>query len=277
MRARQAATILWLLAFSAARAGETDSAAQRVLNDFNSGKPLVAHVIVALADNEHQGIVRVLQSLGDGDRPQSNLYWGAMYGVKGFLRRSADWRMVPLPASADPRVLERVLFRRDLVRDGKPATVYLLAEAWQGRQIAASIARFLEMTRGQHAESILADGKQVAAGGEAHLIAYVGHNGLMDFPVPDLKSAPGSRSARAAVVLACYSDDYFSKLLRPHAAPLVTTDSLMAPEAYVLEAVVASWFAGASSGEVVEAAAKAYGQYQKISVRSAQRIFHRNP
>ena len=277
MKRRVAAAILWLLSSSAAYAAETDSAARRLLEDSNAGKPLVAHVVVALADNEYQGIVPVPTALGDGDRPQSNLYWGAMYGVKGFLKRSPEWRAVPLQASGDARVLERVLFRRDMVRDGKPVTVYLLAEAWQGRQIAASISRFLEMTRGQHAETVRVDGREIAAGGAAHLVAYVGHNGLMDFEVPALRPGAESGAPRVAVVLACESDFFFSKLIRPHAAPLVTTASLMAPEAYVLEAVVASWFGGASPGEVVESAAGAYGHYQKISIRSARRIFDRDP
>jgi len=269
--------MLWLLSFSAAQAAETDPAAQRLQRDFDAGAPLVAHVVVALADNEHQGIVRIPQSLGDGDQPQSNLYWGAMYGVKGFLRRSPDWKAVPLPASADARILERALFRRQVTRDGKSATVYLLAEAWQGRHIEGSIRRFLEMTRGQHAETIRVDGRELLAGGAAHLIAYVGHNGLMDFAAPALKSVADEQPPRVAVVLACYSNDYFAGLLRPHAAPLVTTASLMAPEAYVLDAVVAVWFAGAAPGDVVEAAVDAYARYQKISNRSAKKIFHRNP
>jgi len=277
MRGRVAAAVLWLLSSSAVIAAETDSAARRVLEDFNSGKPLVAHVIVALADNEHQGIVPIPTTLGNGDRPQSNLYWGAMYGVRGFLKRSTDWRTVPLPASKDPRVLERLLLRRDVVRDGRPATVYLLAEAWQGKEIAASIGQFLEMTRGQHVEIIHADGRDFAAGGAAHLVAYVGHNGLMDFEVPALRPEIEKDSPRVAVVLACLSDSYFSKVIRPHAAPLVTTASLMAPEAYTLDAVVARWFGGATRAEVLESAADAYGRYQKIPIRSARRIFHRDP
>jgi len=273
----RAAVILWLLPLGAAGAAETDPAAQRIIRDLAAGEPLVAHVVVALADNEHQGIVRVPQSLGDGDRPQSNLYWGAMYGVKGFLRRSPDWQAVPLPASGDARILERVLFRRTIARDGKDVTVYLLADAWGGRHIAASIARFLEMTRGQHAETIRIDGREIAAGGAAHLIAYAGHNGLMDFPVPELAASTASQPPRVAVVLACYSDEYFSALVRPHAAPLVTTASLMAPEAYVLDAIVAGWFGGSTPAGVTEAAAQAYARYQKISERAGRRIFHRNP
>jgi hypothetical protein len=34
----------------------------------------VAHVFVALADNQHQGIVPVPATLGDADAPASNLY-----------------------------------------------------------------------------------------------------------------------------------------------------------------------------------------------------------
>jgi hypothetical protein len=277
MRPCSAAAFLWLLLPGVAFSAETDSAARRLLEDVNAGKPLVAHVIVALADNEHQGIVPIPAMLGDGDRPQSNLYWGAMYGVKGFLKRSGGWHAVPIPASKDPRVLERVLFRRDVVREGKRATAYLLAEAWQGRQIAASIGQFLEITRGQHVEIVRVDGREIGAGGAAHLVAYVGHNGLMDFAIPDLRAGGENSPARVAVVLACESNFYFSKAIRPHAAPLVTTASLMAPEAYVLDAIVANWFEGATPGEVVESAARAYGQYQKISLRSARRIFHRDP
>jgi len=164
-----------------------------------------------------------------------------------------------------------------VMRDGKPARVYLLAEAWRGREIAASIARFLEMTRGQHVETLRVDGRDILAGGAAHLVAYVGHNGLMDFDVPVLHPGVETRMPRVAVVLACQSDSFFSKVIRPHAAPLVTTASLMAPEAYTLDAVVESWFTGAARADVLESAAAAYGRYQKIPIRSARRIFHHDP
>jgi hypothetical protein len=49
------------------------------------------HVFVALADNEHQGIVPIPARLGNGLDPAHNLYWGAAAGVKTFFIRSADW------------------------------------------------------------------------------------------------------------------------------------------------------------------------------------------
>jgi len=48
------------------------------------------HVFVALADNEHQGIVPVPARLGNGLDPAHNLYWGAAAGVKTFFSRSSD-------------------------------------------------------------------------------------------------------------------------------------------------------------------------------------------
>ncbi len=47
-------------------------------------RPRTVHVFVALADNQHQGIVPVPARLGNGDDPEHNLYWGSAYGVKTF-------------------------------------------------------------------------------------------------------------------------------------------------------------------------------------------------
>jgi hypothetical protein len=44
-------------------------------------------IIVALCDNEHQGIVPVPEALGRGDDPATNLYWGAMYGLRTLLQK----------------------------------------------------------------------------------------------------------------------------------------------------------------------------------------------
>ena len=55
---------------------------------------LVVHVFVALCDNRNQGIIPVPAALGNGQDPEKNLYWGAMYGVRGFLSRSSDWKAV---------------------------------------------------------------------------------------------------------------------------------------------------------------------------------------
>src|SRR5271156_5644071 len=89
----------------------------------------VVHVFVALADNQHQGIVPVPAKLGDGDAPASNLYWGAAFGVKSYFRASSDWMLLSSAPGPKPAILERCVFRH---RDD---AVYLVADAYRGSQI----------------------------------------------------------------------------------------------------------------------------------------------
>lgn len=262
-----------LAAATSAQASGLDEVLERLGADARAGKPLVAHVVVALCDNESQGIVPVPASLGDGDAPKSNLYWGALYGVRGYFRKHPDWQPVAIEASRDPRVLDRVLYRRELLREGRKVQVFLLAEAWRGRNIADAIGHFLEINRGQHSERIRAGELEFEAGGSAHLVAFVGHNGLMDFPAPALMPISLKARPHASVVLACMSDSYFSGLLRKDSLPLITTTGLMAPEAYTLEALVTSWFEGGDGAQVRRAAAGAYARYQRTSENAARRLF----
>ena len=68
------------------------------------------HVLVALCDNVHQGIVPVPARIGNGDDPQNNLYWGARFGVKTFFSKSPDWVFVTSIADPKPWILERCVF-----------------------------------------------------------------------------------------------------------------------------------------------------------------------
>lgn len=45
------------------------------------------HVMVALCDNQYQGIVKVPKGIGNGQDPNSNLYWGCGYGIRTFLKK----------------------------------------------------------------------------------------------------------------------------------------------------------------------------------------------
>ena len=54
--------------------------------------PRLVRVFVALADNEHQGIVPVPKALANGNDPGRNLYWGAAYRVKTFFQKRRDWK-----------------------------------------------------------------------------------------------------------------------------------------------------------------------------------------
>jgi hypothetical protein len=157
----------------------------------------VAHVFVALCDNEHQGIVPVPAALGDGDDPVRNLYWGARYGVRTYLERAPGWRRLLVLRPGDGPVLERAVFRHG------PTGVLLVADAYRGREIARALEDFLRAAAGRAppervAVPGLAGAREVALE-RAELLAYVGHDGFMDQGNPAIAALlAGSRSARRA-------------------------------------------------------------------------------
>jgi hypothetical protein len=226
----------------------------------------VVHVIVALCDNEHQGIVPVPASLGDGGDPKRNLYWGAAYGVRTFFERSPDWDLVEVTESPKSDILERVVFR---YADGK---TLLVADAYRGESIRAAIVDLLAASSGALTTNIDVEGSAVQIYGGADVVAFVGHNGLMDFDIDQDFNAKDGRD-RDAVILACASRQYFRKKLKDTGAnPLLWTTNLMAPEAYILHDALEGWIARESDESVRTRAAKAYSKYQKLSLKAAERL-----
>ena len=277
---RSLASILLLLAahFAGAEGVSSESVQERMSEDVAEGKPLVAHIVVALCDNKYQGIVPVPAQLGNGDDPNSNLYWGALYGVKTHFSRHRDWIRLKVDVPTASLVLDRVAFHTTIERDGRSADAYLIAEAWQGRAIRGATTRFLGLAGGEPVEQYVVGDQDekttISAGGASHLVAYVGHNGLMDFASPAVTEPVSFTGARSSVVLACRSREYFSELLgfkRSHS--LLTTNGLMAPEAYTLEAAISAWFSGASSDETRNSAADTYAEYQKANQSWSRRLF----
>ena len=228
--------------------------------------PRVVHVFVALADNEHQGIIPVPKRLGNGTDPANNLYWGAGYGVKSFFARASDWKLLSAGSGPKLEVLERCVFKH------RAQDVYLVADAYRGDLIKQAIVDFLKAAAGGNAEKITVKGATFTAGGGASLVAYIGHEGLMDFQLTDLPRKAGS-GKRQAIILACISRSYFAGPLRAAGAePLLWTTGLMAPEAYTLKSALDGWIANESGEQVRERAAAAYDKYQKCGLRAARRL-----
>jgi hypothetical protein len=224
-------------------------------------------VFVALADNVNQGIVPVSAALGNGDNPKTNLYWGAAFGVKTFFSKSRDWQLVSSTTNARSGVLERCVFKH------RTRETYMIADAYQGKEIAKATTDFLAAASGVPGEKLNVNNTEVFTDGSADLVAYVGHDGLMDFK---LTNSPQQRDKRQrqAIILACASKQYFKQHLESTGAnPLLWTTNLMAPEAYVLSAAIDGWIAKESGEQVRARAARAYDKYQHCGVRAAMRLF----
>jgi hypothetical protein len=227
----------------------------------------VIHVFVALCDNKYQGIVPVPAGIGNGQNPGTNLYWGAAYGVKSFfMNKNSDWKLISTQSNPTAHILERVLFKC------KSKNIYMLADAYDGRFIKQTTIDFLQTASGQVPIEIQNGDKKIWFGGVSDIIAYIGHDGLMDFSL-DQKFQSTSTRKREAIVLACYSRNYFSQHLKSSGAtPLLWTSGLMAPEAYTLHDALHEWLNGKSLQQIRVAAAKAYSRYQKCSEKAAQNL-----
>jgi len=231
----------------------------------NSGK--LIHVLVALCDNEHQGIVPVPARIGDGDDPANNLYWGARFGVKTFFKGANDWKLIAETQNPRAGILERLVFKH------QTRNVHLIADAYRGREIKRCVSDFFEFSAGRGGETIKANSVELHAGGGADLVAYVGHDGLMDFSL-DSRPQKADDRQRDAIMLACLSKRYFAEpLRRTGASPLLWTTGLMAPEAYVLKAAIDGWAMNEDGEGIRRRAATAYNQYQRCGMNAALRLF----
>jgi len=228
-------------------------------------------VFVALADNQNQGIVPVPPRLGNGLDPANNLYWGAAAGVKTFFARSSDWSSVSCVQKPTENVMERCIFKH------RREDVYLVADAYRGDEIRQAILNFFDAAAGASPEAIPLPSTSppvtLSAHGGANLVAYVGHDGLMDFKLP-LVPRKKNGIHRDAIILACASKQYFAEaLLASGAHPLLWTTNLMAPEAYTLKAALDGWIGKENGEQIRERAAVAYDKYQKCGLRGARRLF----
>lgn len=214
---------------------------------------------MSLADNANQGIVPIKSSLGNGQDPRSNLYWGALYGAKTHFKRMKDWSVDPA-TSDNPSILDSF----ELRNAASPASK-ILVEAWDGAQQEQAVKAYFQDLRDEASPH--------------DLVCFVGHNALMDLFLANVPAQESTRDAnisrrRQGVVIACQSSPYFE----PHHEQLgvesyVMTWGLMAPEAYVLEGLLTPWLNGQNSNAARSGAAKQYAKYQKIPVRSANRLF----
>jgi len=226
------------------------------------------HVFVALCDNEHQGIAPVPATLGNGEDPATNLYWGARYGTKAFLKRCKDWTLVTTLKQPSETVLERIVFQHRTTR------AYLIADAYRGARIRDAVVDFLTAAAGNNRMTLSLEQESFGIHGAADLVVYVGHNGLMDFdvntPTPEKNAQP-----RDVMILACKSKPYFQPRLRElKCRSLLLTTGFMAPEAYTLEAAVAGWLVQETSDKIRERAARAYDKYQDCGLKAARNLFY---
>lgn len=223
----------------------------------------VIHVFVALCDNTYQGIVPVPPAIGNGQDPGNNLYWGCAHGVRTFFKKSKEWKLLAAQ-QVNETVLERLVFKHTT------KNAYLIADAYDGQHIRQCTQDFLNSSCGNKKDTLRIAGETLGIGGNAALLAYIGHDGLMDFQLTETYANTDNRK-RDVIVLACRSKPFFSPHLKAaDVNPLLWTTNLMCPEAYTLHDALTGYVNGETGESIREKAAAAYALYQKCSLKAAK-------
>ncbi|UUV20478.1 hypothetical protein [Paenimyroides aestuarii] len=237
---------------------------QKQNNTFFSDAKTI-HVFVALCDNKFQGIVPVPQKIGNGQDPDNNLYWGCAFGVRSYFKKSTDWKFLE-SRTFNSEKLERIIFKHTT------KNYYLVADAYNGKFIKQTTVDFLNSSCGKIKDTLKIGKTTIGIEGNADLLAYVGHDGLMDFEIKDTFENTDNIK-RNTIILACYSKNYFSQhLMQANINPLVWSTHLMSPEAYTLHDALTGYIKGETNAEIRTRAAKAYAKYQKCSEKAAKNL-----
>jgi hypothetical protein len=106
------------------------------------------------------------------------------------------------------------------------------------------------------------------------VVGYAGHNRMMDGKKPPARDEEAEGAPIPSFVMACYSTKYFAKPLAKRGSELlVGTRALMAPEGYVVEAIVLGLAEDASPNDLRRRAVAAYAKFQGIEEKVAGGIF----
>ena len=270
--------LLCLLAPATAHASDEDAwlgdLRAAVIADLAAGAPLVVQVHVPLCDNDiiPCGNAR----LGDGDNPDTNLYWATSPGFgRWFTRKRSGWTLVldgDATTAGDADVLDVRVYRRRVRASrawraaGAPARfdLYVVAYAWRGAAIDRALDAYAaDLYAATPRTLTLDDDTELAAGGAARIVAYVGHNRLMDVDAYAWPAAADDAPAKGAVAIACHTAAYMEDTV-PAAArvPLLFTRDFLFANAAPLEGAVLAFAEGGDYAAIRRRAAAGYADAQ---------------
>ncbi len=246
----------------------TEQKASKNITKFDTTTKTI-HIYVALCDNKYQGIVPVPAKIGNGQDLNSNLYWGCSFGIRTYFKKSKEWDLIK-SQKLDSVRLERLVFKH------KQNNYYLVADAYNGRYIKQCTKDFLKSSAGQTRDTLKINKTTIGISGNAKLISYIGHDGLMDFQLSDSYQNTDNIK-RDIIILACYSKKYFAPHLKSsNVNPLIWTTGLMCPEAYTIHDAITGYLKKENNSQIRTRAALAYSKYQKCSEGAAKNLLVTN-
>lgn len=237
-------------------------------NKIKKDEPLIIHAFVALYGYDSTNISEV-EKWADGTNLITNLYWGAGYGIKTHFKKRNNWKLLFEQKNINDDILERVVFYKTFPNKAK---VYLIADAYKGYRMRKCLIDYFNALAENKLDSVKLKNKIIPGYGNSDLIAFNGHNGLMDFDIEFNVNLPTRK--KDAIAIACTSEMFFNELFeRCYAYPLLTTRGLIPAEGYILSSTIESWAMLQTGGEIKVNTIKTYCSIQKIDYSEAESLF----
>ncbi|MFA5114274.1 MAG: hypothetical protein WC529_08275 [Candidatus Margulisiibacteriota bacterium] len=238
---------------------------QEVAADLRAGKPLVMEAHVVLWDWTFTGAGKG-SSWANGRKPETNLYWGAGYGLYTMLKKDKQWELV----KDEPR---QAVFRRAIKPSGQwknlgvtePFTAYVVLDMHYANEIVGGYRAFAEDLVGSEPEPIaLPDGSMIEAGGQSRVIGLIGHLDLDGGRVvKQTVSAPPAQK-KAVFMTTCLSAQQFAdSVVTDNVYPLLFNTQYIAPEGYTFLPLFQGVAEGRSAKEILNAARSGYQHYHQ--------------
>jgi len=239
---------------------------QQIARDLVAGKPLVITANVVLWDASFNGRRRF--PITDGNDPQHNLYWGAGYGMYHAFKKLFGWRLVG--EEKDKMAVFKKVFTPNAFWQErgvkKPFEMYVVFNLYRSNDIVEGYRDFAQNLFGNRAQRItLKDGRVIEAGSQSRIVGYVGHmtlQGKKAIKAVRNSQSTNSSEAKGVFMTSCLSAPIFSReVLDENNFGLLFTTSLLAPEAYVQNALFDAIARGARGDKISRGVASAYADY----------------
>ena len=179
--------------------------------------------------------------------------------------------MIRQVSNTDHVILQRAIFTKTFPNGAK---VYLVADAYRGDSMTVCLDDYFNSLSENKKDTLIIGKDTIGINGGADLIAFNGHNGLMDENTKFEKANSQTRP-KDAVSISCASSGYFKiNYLETYSYPLVHTTNLLYPGAFILEGILNEWAMLKSDIDCKKAAGNAYYEHKpKSGPNGSQNLF----
>ena len=146
-------------------------------------------------------------------------------------------------------------------------------DAYRGDRMKVCLEDYFNSLAENKTEILTIDSTKIPIYGNADLIGFNGHNGLMDTEISYEITKQNIRQ-KDALSISCQSKYYFNERYQEiNAYPLVVTTNNLYPGGFIVEGIIEKWAIQKSDELIRQEAGNAYHRVKKCGIKGARRLF----